>query len=248
MTMDKSSRGWFAGMIALTVVVATMTGMIFSRTYWGYWVRPPSVLPWVHELRSAEALGFVECEPDTAPRIQAVSDSEFRRLALAYRMTPQDYPGYQLLAALDMTRVPIAQGIPAVTDLERVCQRLFRSGVVLDGAPRYAYAKYVRGFVVVGRTPSNERVFIWSAIGGEVSNDHHPVYDLQFADSGELTKSHVYFEDISGIEGARWYVVAAVALIAGTLLLIATFTIVAITRFVARRLRRFAADSGWRHN
>lgn len=159
-----------------------------------------------------------------------------------------DYPGYQVLAALDVTRVPVAQAVPAAIDVEKVCRRLFMSGVVLDGAPRYAYAKYVRGFLLVGRTRSNDRVWIWSAIGSEVSNDHHPVYDFQFADSGELTRFHIYFEDIAGIEGARWSVVAVVAFIAGMLLLIATFTIVSITRFVGRRLRWLAADRGSSHN
>jgi len=68
---------------------------------------------------------------------------------------------------------------------------LFASGIVLSGAPEYRYARFVRGFVVGGRTRADEHVSIWSAIGGEVSNDHHPVYDLQFSDGGVLTRSHL---------------------------------------------------------
>jgi len=144
--------------------------------------------------------------------------------------------------------MPMAHGVVVAQDASSICEGLFASGLVLQGAPGYEYARYARGFLVAGRTSSNKRAWILSAIGGEVSNDHHPVYEIQFADGGALTRSHVYFEDIAGIEGARWYVVSAVVFIAGALLFTATLGIVLSARFVARRLTRFAADSGWRHN
>ena len=53
-----------------------------------------------------------------------------------------------------------------------------------------------------------------SGIGGEVANDHHAVYDLQFSDSGVATRVNVDYEDIAGIEGARWYVVAVIVFVA----------------------------------
>jgi hypothetical protein len=113
---------------------------------------------------------------------------------------------------------------------------LFASGIVLSGAPGYNYARFVRGFAVSGRTRAGERAWIWSAIGGEVSNDRHPVYDLMFSNSGTLTRSHLYFEDIAGFEGLRWHVVAVVVFIAGALLFTVIISIVVTARFVARRL------------
>jgi hypothetical protein len=79
-----------------------------------------------------------------------------------------------------------------------------------------------------------------SAIGGEVSNDHHAVYDLQASDTGAVRKVHVYYEDIAGIEGVRWYVVAGVVFVAGTLFLTALF-ILSSGRLAARGLGRLAA-------
>ena len=168
-------------------------------------------------------------------------DSELHRFASAYFESPRDYPGYQLLAALEITRIPTAPGIPIAKDVETVCDRLFRSGVVLNGAPGYEYARFVRGFMVVGRTVSNQRRWIWSAIGGEVSNDHHPVYDLEFSDGGALTRSHVYFEDIAGIEGTRWYVVSVVSFIAGTLLF--TVTLAIVSGILRRRTQSLATGT-----
>jgi len=75
-----------------------------------------------------------------------------------------------------------------------------------------------------------------SAIGGEVSNDHHAVYDLQASDTGAVRNVHVYYEDIAGIEGVRWYVVAGVVFVAGTLFLTALFILVSSGRLAARGL------------
>jgi hypothetical protein len=244
--MSKSSRRIVLGAAGLAII-AIVTGMIFSRLYWGYWIHPPSLVPWVYQLQSVEARGFVECKPDTVARAHDIPDSDLHQGAAAYRESQKDYPGYQLLAALEVTQLPIAQAILADRDANMLCQGLFASGIVLSGAAGYEYARYVRGFVVNGRTRSGERVWIWSAIGGEVSNDHHPVYDLEFSNSGTLTRSHLYFEDIAGFEGTRWYVICIVVFVAGALLFAAIFSIVVTARFVTRRLRRLAAGSG-RHN
>lgn len=235
-------RRAFAGLAGLAFMAAA-TGMVFSRSYWGYWIRQPSIVPWVRGLQSADRLVFVECRQGSASRFTAVTPTEARQGAMLYRQSPSDYPGYQLLAALESVQLPVTQVDARERDLETVCERLNRSGVVVEGAPGYAYAGYVRGFLIHGRTVSNERTWIWSAIGGEVSNDHHPVYDLQFV-NGALTRSHVYFEDIAGIEGVRWYFVAAVVFAPGALLLIAALLVASIARVARRRLTRVAVDSG----
>jgi hypothetical protein len=69
-----------------------------------------------------------------------------------------------------------------------------------------------------------------------VTYEVHPVYDLMFSSSGTLTRSHFYFEDIAGLEGLRWHIVAVVVFIAGALLFTAIFSIVVTARFVTRRL------------
>jgi hypothetical protein len=51
----------------------------------------------------------------------------------------------------------------------------------------------------------------------------------------------VYYEDIAGSEGVRWYVVAGVVFVAGTLFLTALFILMSSGRLAARGLGRLAA-------
>src|SRR3954462_11228632 len=94
-----------------------------------------------------------------AARVKQIPASELHQLAAAYLASPKDTPGYQVLAALDLTRILLSQGIVAAADASKVCDGLFKSGGVLQGAPAYEYARFVRGFLVAARTPSHERVW-----------------------------------------------------------------------------------------
>jgi hypothetical protein len=225
------------------VLLAVASGLLFSKVYWGYWLTPPSVLPWVQELRSAEAVRYVQCEPDKAAKVETVPESEIRAGALAYLEFPQHYPGYQLYAALHLAGIPVlqtAQTAPAPPAVQPICDRLFESSFIVNGDPGYQYARFIRGALVTGNRRSGEHTAILSAIGGEVSNDHHPVYDVQFVDPGsqqwQPLRHHVYFEDIAGVEGARWYVAFLFVFVAGTLFLTAASLAIVTVRFGARRL------------
>jgi len=210
------------------LIAAIVTGLAFSRVYWGYWIAPPSIKPWVQQLQAADGIVFLECQPHTAAAVKGVPPDERQRSAEWYRESSRDYPGYQVLAAVEATRLPISTAVFTPADANKACTGLFDSGVVVGPKPGYEgpYARYVRGFLVDGRTTSGERVWIMSAIGGAVSNDHHAVYDLRFSDSGAVRNVHVYYEDIAGIEGARSYVVAGVVFVAGTLFLGTLFLLV----------------------
>src|SRR5262249_17183787 len=220
-----------------------VSGLGFSNVYWGYWIEPPSIVPWVQQLQTANAIAFVECQPGAAPTVKEVPAEERRRSAGWDRESAPDYPVYEVLAAVEATRLPVATDIFGAADAKKACAGLFASGAVVDSTPGYTgpYARYIRGFLVDGRKPSGERVWIFSGIGGEVANDHHAVYDVQFSDTGAVTKVHVYYEDIAGIEGVRWYVVAVIVFAAGTLFLAALFIVVTSGRFVAKRVARLTA-------
>jgi hypothetical protein len=150
---------------------------------------------------------------------------------------------YLILERAPTLRLPISTGVLTLADANKACTGLFESGAVVRATPGYEgpYARYIRGFLVDSRTASGERAWIMSAIGGEVSNDHHAVYDLQVSDTGAVRKVHVYYEDIAGSEGVRWYVVAGVVFVAGTLFLTALFILMSSGRLAARGLGRLAA-------
>jgi hypothetical protein len=86
------------------------------------------------------------------------------------------------------------------------------------------------------------------AVSDLTDDDLGAVYHLQFSDKGALTRGHVYYEDIAGIEGARWYVVAVLVFVAGAVLSTATLAFLSIGRFVARGVARFAAGMRASHD
>jgi hypothetical protein len=211
------------GLLMLSVAV----GVVFSRLYWHYWISPPSVLSWVDNFETIEAIVDVECEPLQTAQSALVSESDLHRLALAYLESPKDYPGGQLWAAIHATSKPVGRANVAPTMVQAICDDLFSSGFVVDGDPGYPLTRRLQGHLAAGRSRKGEQLHIVSLLGGEMSNDHHPVYDVEFMQTGSerrrVTRHHAYFEDIAGIEGMRWFPMAVWTFLAGMLVLGATY-------------------------
>lgn len=108
---------------------------MFSRAYWGYWIEPPSIKRWVQQLQAADGIVFLECQPNTAAAVKEVPAEERHRSAEWYRRSPRDYPGYQVLAAVEATRLPISTGVLTLADANKACTGLFESGAVVRATP-----------------------------------------------------------------------------------------------------------------
>jgi hypothetical protein len=54
-------------------------------------------------------------------------------------------------------------------------------------------------------------------------------------------RSHVYLEDIAGIEGTRWWVVSLVALVVGLALLMGAWAVISVMGLAVTRFRKGAA-------
>ena len=88
---------------------------------------------------------------------------------------------------------------------------------------------------------AGQRLAILSAKSGELSNDHYGLYDVRFAESQptrwHATAHHVYFEDIAGVEGLRWWVAAIDLFIAGTLVVVMLMVAWSLVRLGAGAVR-----------
>jgi hypothetical protein len=224
--MAYSSRRLFVlvtGLVMLSVAV----GVVFSRLYWHYWISPPSVLSWVDNFETIEAIVDVECEPLQTAHSALVLESDLHRLALAYLESPKDNPGGQLWAAIHATSKSVGRANVAPATVQAICDDLFGSGFVVGGEPGYPLTRRLQGNLAAGRSRTGEQLHIVSLLGGETSNDHHPVYHVEFvqtgSERGRLRRHHAYFEDIAGIEGMRWFPMALWTFIAATLVLGATY-------------------------
>jgi hypothetical protein len=210
-----------AGLLVLSLAV----GMGFSRWYWHYWISPPSVLAWVENFEQVDAVVDVGCEPFQPAESVVVSESDVHRLGIAYLGSPKDYPGDQLWAPVYVTGKQVGRGNVAPITVQAICDELFGSGFVVAGEPGYRWARRRHGNLAAGPSRTGERVYVLSLLGGEASNDHHPVYDVEFVHTGSqrlrIARHHEYFEDVAGAEGLRWFPVALLTFIAGGLVLVA---------------------------
>jgi hypothetical protein len=230
------------GVVAGLTILSVAAGALVSKLYWGYWFDPPSVSAWVDDLRSVDAVSYLFCEPGQPARVEPLSDGTLQNLAAKYLDAPHDYPGCQLLAVLHAAGHRVPAVTPAASAAQPLCDELLRSRFIVDAEPGYEYARFVRGFLALGTRRSGDHVAVLSAIGGEVSNDHHAVYDVEFVERGaqrwEVLRHDQYFEDIAGLEGMRWFPIGFSFFTGGLALAAAASLVVWSARFSAKQLRR----------
>ena len=206
------------------VILAVIAGTGFSRYYWGYWLSPPAVGPTVRDLASLNGFASLDPErsaPDLGWKISMLSLADIRQGAEWYRESPIDAFWFRLHAAVDDEDLQVTS--PLVTPellLARIEKEVGASTLLLDGEPGYPFAKRLNGFAAFGPSRSGETLVVLALKGSEVSNDHYPVFDFVYAcgvteERCRLVRQNLYFEDVAGIEGFRWYSASLAALLIG---------------------------------
>jgi hypothetical protein len=106
--------------------------------------------------------------------------------------------------------------------MTRIREALDSRGALLEGRPGCKHAKELWGHVAIGRTTNGVQMITAALWGGEVSNVHHPYYEVAFANSPtgalELLDLRQYWFDFAGVEGIAHWLGAFAGLIVGTVL------------------------------
>jgi hypothetical protein len=207
-------------------------------------VNPPTVLPWLKELTAVESVSAMLCEPDAPVRVEPVADSYIEVAARAYRDAPPHQPNERLFAALADAGILKVPATVDPADARGICGATQDAAFIVPAEPGYPYGRRISGFLVIGRTAPGRRVAILSAKSGELSNDHYALYDVRFAQTERprwRPAAHsLHFEDIAGIEGARWWVAAIFFFIVGMFLLMVVAAVIGLVR-LGRRVVHLAS-------
>jgi hypothetical protein len=203
-------------LLVLTCALAPLLGgLILSKYYWGYWISPPTIAPELTQLE--EMHFFVELEPrgsapDLAWTVQPVSIAEIEDGATDHARSPVDAFRMRLHAAVHArfsTRALSSLRVPDPGLLTAIEEKVGASPVLVKGDSGYNRALELRGHAAGGPVRSGETLVALALDGWDVSNDHRPLYDFVFACSSSgadcrTIRQQQYFEDVAGIEGARW--------------------------------------------
>jgi hypothetical protein len=204
----------YGGVVLTVISLAFFVSIAFSRIHWGYAFHRPPVLPELKEVTEVSSIIPVATEQTAVGKYRFVVDpraSIDETLACA-RQLPTDNDGERFLLYLDEKNLlpeGMATSLGSYVDLY---DRLPETGLLARAQDGYTSAGLLRGFIVEARDRSASQLVFLSAMGGQVSNDHYPRYEMVFERnprSGQLTfiNGQRYFFDVAGIEGVTWAVV-----------------------------------------
>ena len=185
-----------------------LVGVIFSTLYWGYpWSRP-AVDARVADVRWTGVGSFKSENDGTRWALQPRDALDHHR-----DFEEQDPACCDVGAILDF----VGEGVPALTQEETAQLEAAVSSLITleQGEPGYAHAARLHGVLVKGVATDGSPVAFASFFGGEVSNDHHAMYEVfvRLGATPTLLGSKKYYGDIAGIEFATAWVVALVLLL-----------------------------------
>jgi hypothetical protein len=148
--------------------------------YWGYWIALPSANV-VASLASLERFTtFGCCTPDDSRSgHQALHDAANIEFHYA-----GDWPIANVPATLVRRELePRSEEAVPTAMIANIREALDSRGALVAGQPGYTHAKELWGHVAIGRNTNGVQVVAAALPGGEVSNDHHPYYEVAFATS-----------------------------------------------------------------
>jgi hypothetical protein len=125
----------------------------------------------------------------------------------------EDVPQIRGLVGLDNRGLLPAEAMaPEWLDPKLLYQTVADAGIFVRGEPGHDKAGCLGGYVIEVSLPAKGPRLLLTAAGPEVSNDHHPFYEVVFRREGTRLiqeRKRVTFFDIAGVEGAEWPVLHA---------------------------------------
>ena len=231
----------------LVVVLATfVAAIVISRNMWGYWFSRPAILREADSIARVEAvISFDVKTLDTGERRLVADDN--RTIREAFYWAEQD--PYSILDTRILYRLRDRKLLPPdvtrdVGNLAGLYPKIAASGLLAKSDEGYRSDDWMGGFIVDARDASGRRLVFIGACAGEVSNDHHPYYEMVFRDLGDgrgltYVRGQRFFYDVAGIEGFEWY---AIWIMLTAFALPVLLPLAALVVFLRHRLRKLMIE------
>ena len=211
--VGKYSR-WLLAVVILTLFLAFLGSTIWSKSYWGYYIRRPGLDTRIRKWEKVLTVTPVSTEVGPEDKKVLIVDTS-RSISdrIEYGRNDRYYclDARILIALEDEGKLPDSPAHMNAELLHSLHERLDSSGLLIEGYPGYDEAKVLRGVVIEALGIDKKRYVFVAVKGYEVSNDHRPYYEFLFeADENtsdlELLSHKQFFYDLAGIEGFEWYI------------------------------------------
>jgi hypothetical protein len=200
--------------LGLAAVLALVGAIAVSKAYWGYWFSRPSLDSCIVEARRYGGVAFFETD-DKAKRPLALVDEGDTSVSqeLKHYLGDTYTSGHRrVLQALDTRGVLSTLPRKKLAELPPISELVQSTGALIPPDPGYEqWGSLYSGLALQAEDADGRQLLFIGLHGGQVSNDHYPIYELLFAaapgtERFELLSRKQWFVDIAGIEGLEWYV------------------------------------------
>ena len=228
------------GIVAAILVTLSFLGAIsISKSYWGYWISPPKLLPQASLIAAVNAVAAFKTELDASGKPVVVADPSYSLEALldAGRKSGDDSFEERILVALDDRKLLPNSFSTNMAILPELSRLVSSTGVLVKSTAGYDSSAQLNGTAVEATDKDGNRYLLLGLRGGQLSNDHYPYYELFFQEDRatqfwSLIHHQHYFYDAAGLEGFEWPVLLLLLSIVLVPLGMVVFT---VGRFVVRK-------------
>ena len=224
-------------------ILSLVIGVTFSYFYWGYLIRRPGLPSGLRAMTDIKRVIPVMMSDDARDTRNFIFNNNFTLEAdLAHCENDSYYclDGRVLSYFRNRHLLP-AQYSHTLDGMPDIRNLLRQSGLFVESDPGYDSEKYMQGIVIEGRDLKGDYLVFLAARGGEVSNDHDPLYEALFKgpDLQHMTfrEGNRFFFDVAGIEGLEWYIAWLALWVAGGVTIVPIALITAIGVEIYKRHR-----------
>ena len=223
----------YGGTVFGVACLAFLISIVFSKVYWGYFIRRPAVLAELKDVTEVVSIIPVATEQTPAGEYRFVVNADLSiadQIAYA-RADPYYNLDERILVYLEEKRL-LPEKIATSLDDTDFYDLVSGTGLLAEPQDGYTSAGLLRGVIVDARTRSGSQLVFLSATGQQVSNDHYPCYEMVFErhpQSGQLTflRGQRFFFDVAGIEGLEWFGIWFIISLPGVMLALPIVTLMA---------------------
>jgi hypothetical protein len=230
-------------------VVGVTTGAVVSTNYWGYPFARPAIPEVAKARRVLSVTSLRAVRQGARCALEAETLPDLHQHLASRRKYVDEFPDLRALVALeDRGLLPPDARPPAWLEPSILYQAVVDAGILVRGDPGYDLAGCFGGYAIELSLPSGKSRLLFTAGGPEVSNDHHPYYEVLFRREGTgliPERKRIAFFDIAGIEGLEWPLLHGIFVTLCFLVTGATAVVLLIAKGLARWVERRRPTMGW---
>ncbi len=192
--------------ILICFLIPAIPAANFSKNYWGYYFTRPGLLPSLSSFSKIEDI--VNLDMGIGTHIFEQDIYSISKEIERFKENPYySRDGKAFSYFIDRGILSSEQTFPKIIDFSTFHHLIKTAPIYRIPDKGYEEHFYMNGFAITGQSATGQSLLYLSIFGGQVSNDHHPFYELLFNFSDghyELIDSQVFYVDVAGIEGMEF--------------------------------------------